>query len=232
MDRDMTEETQVVPDVEIMVIPDVEFQYNALRFHKRLDDATIDQLFSGLRKFKEGYQFYFADAWREMEGLGHEWTDWIPDSIALGTAQTWRKVGDKFLPDARVYQLQFSHYAATRKLDNHDAHKILEAANENGWPEKAVREAVDLVLGKPEKIKKLKVIDCPHCDRAAFEDIPCTGCALDVLKTETDTTVKDLCKDISQLKDTLRAIRDSEENDLGLYAKFAVESAVKALDGI
>jgi len=66
MDRDMTEETQVVPDVEIMVIPDVEFQYNALRFHKRLDDATIDQLFSGLRKFKEGYQFY-------LQTLGERW---------------------------------------------------------------------------------------------------------------------------------------------------------------
>jgi len=217
-------EVEKRPDVEIMVIPDVEFQFNALRFHRRLDDATIEQLFSGLRKFKEGYQWFFSDAWWELENLGYEWTDWIPESIALGTAQTWRKVGNMFIPDDRRYsQLQFSHYAATRKLGIVDAHKILEAANENGWPEKAVREAVDLVLGKPEKAKKPKVVQCKHCDRwiADIEDEVCPFCALDVAEGR-----------VKGLRDVLRAIRDSEENNLGLYAKFTVELAVKALEGI
>jgi len=168
----------VRPDVEIMVIPNVEWRRNALIFYKRLDDQTIEQLSGGLNKFKEGYQWYYADLWRQLALDGYEWTDYVPGSIDLGTAQTWYKIGSKFLPDDRVYdKLLFSHYAATRSLPDVEAHKILEAANEGEWTEKAIREAVKLLLGNPPKVPKPKIIQCAHCDNWIAEtDKGCGWC--------------------------------------------------------
>ena len=167
------------PDTgELMIVPNVTFRRNALIFHKRLDDSTVEQLSGGLNKFKNGYQWYYSDMWRQLALDGYEWTDYVPGSIDLGTAQTWRKVGDKFLPDDRVYdKLLFSHYAATRSLPDTEAHKILEAANEGEWTEKAVREAVKLLLGNPPKVPKPKVIQCAHCDNWIMEtDKGCPEC--------------------------------------------------------
>lgn len=225
----MTEEQtergmEVRPDVELMVIPDVEWLDNALIFHKKLDDQRREQLFGGLNKFKGGYQWFYADAWREVEIEGGEWTDWIPDSIELGTAQTWRKVGDMFLPPTRQFsQLLFSHYAATRSLEFKDAHKILEAANENGWPEKAVREAVDIVSGKPEKQKKPKLIQHPPCGNwiadLGEDGLPCPWCQLKVsLKAD------------EALRTALEAIRDNDISEVGLALRFDVDTAIKALE--
>jgi len=58
-----------------------------------------------------------------------------------------------------------------------EAHKILEAANEGEWTEKAVREAVKLLLGNPPKVPKPKVVQCPHCDNWIAEtDKGCPEC--------------------------------------------------------
>ena len=176
----------VRPGVEIMVIPNVEWRRNALIFHKHLDDPMIEQLSGGLNKFKEGYQWYYSDLWRQLALDGYEWTNYAPDSIDLGTAQTWRKVGDKFLPDDRAYdRLLFSHYAATRSLPDVEAHKILEAANEGEWTEKAVREAVKLLLGNPPKVPKPKVVQCAHCDNWIAEtDKGCPWCMYAVVEKQ------------------------------------------------
>ena len=173
-------EYQVVkPDTgELMVVPSVTFRPNALIFNKAIDLEVVKQLTEGLEKFKTAHPWFFSDMWREMALRGYEWVEHVPDSINLGTAQTWYKVGSKFLPDDRVYdRLQFSHYAATRALPDVEAHKVLEAANEGEWTEKAVREAVKLLLGNPPKVPKPKVIQCPHCDNWIAEtDKGCPEC--------------------------------------------------------
>ena len=220
------------PDVEIMVIPGIEWRSNALIFNRRLDEQGIELLFGGLRKFKDGYQWFFSDLWRQLAVLGYEWTDYIPETIALGTAQTWRKVGDMFLPEDRFYDwLQFSHYAATRKLELPEAHKILVVANENKWPEKAVREAVDLVLNRPPRQKNPKVIQCKHCDKwiADIEDEGCPWCMLAVAQQQMDRLQGSLIE-IAELRDVLMAIRDSREDNLELFAIRAVNEATRVLE--
>uniref|UniRef100_A0A6H1ZFD5 Uncharacterized protein n=1 Tax=viral metagenome TaxID=1070528 RepID=A0A6H1ZFD5_9ZZZZ len=172
-------QVEVRPDArELMVVPNVTFRTNALIFNRPIDLEVVKQLTEGLDKFKTAHPWFFSDMWREMALRGYEWVEHVPDSINLGTAQTWYKVGSKFLPDDRVYdRLQFSHYAATRALPDVEAHKVLEAANEGGWTEKAVREAVKLLLGNPPKVPKPKVIQCAHCDNWIAEtDKGCGWC--------------------------------------------------------
>jgi len=199
------------PDArELMVVPNVTFRTNALIFKRVLVEGDYRVICSGLTTFSEGRQWHFSDLWRELVLRGYEWVEYIPDSIDLGTAQTWRKVGDKFLPDDRVYdKLLFSHYAATRSLPDVEAHKILEAANESEWTEKAVREAVKLLLGNPQKTPKPKVIQCPHCDNWIAETDK--GCPWCILQT------------------TLKSIRDSDENDLGVYSSWVRDVCDEAL---
>jgi len=220
---DMTEEIQVVPDVELMAIPEVDWKDNVLVFNRQLNIQRIEQIYGGLKKFGEGYQLYWTDFWHELDAMEIDWTQYLPDSVAPKTAGNWFRMGDRFTPGLRLNHkhLKASHYIAASqfKLPDSEAIKIIEAAENGKWPEKAVREAVKLVMGTAPKVKKPKVITCPHCDRAALEDIPCTGCALDVAETR-----------IKALREVLEAIRDSEEGDLELYAEFAVESAVRALE--
>jgi len=227
----MTDETQVVPDTgELSQIKEVEFKEDRLVFNIGLTEDLIERISEGLAKFHKGRQWYWADFWAELRNSGYEWTDHIPwDSagrpiISQSRAQTWLKVRDKFLPESRVYKnLRFSHYEAVRSLENVGAHDILNAADGAKISVQELEEVVKGMKGKPEKIKKPKTIQCKHCDNwiADIEDETCPYCMLDVAETR-----------IKALRDTLKSIRDSEENDLGLYAKFAVELAVKALEGI
>lgn len=178
------------PDTgELMVVPNVTFRTNALIFKRVLEEEDYQMICSGLTKFSEGRQWFWSDFWRELALRGYEWTDYIPNSIDLGTAQTWRKVGDKFLPDDRVYgRLQFSHHAATRSLPDVEAHRILEAANEGEWTEKAVREAVKLLQGAQEKPKKPKVVRCKHCDNWIAETTNgCGWCFYDIAQKRIDS---------------------------------------------
>ena len=203
------------PDArELMVVPNVTFRTNALIFNRPIDLEVVKQLTEGLDKFKTAHPWFFSDMWREMALRGYEWVEHVPDSINLGTAQTWYKVGSKFLPDDRVYdKLLFSHYAATRSLPDVEAHKILEAANEGEWTEKAVREAVKLLLGNPPKRPKLKAIICPHCDNwiADVDDKPCPYC---------------------MFRNTLKSIRDSQESDMGVFCKWVMDLCNELLEEI
>ena len=187
------------PDTgELMIVPKwwavyesaaVNFRTNALIFTRVLEEEDYRMICSGLTKFSEGRQWFWSDFWRELALRGYEWPHYIPDSIDPDTAKTWRKVGDKFLPDDRVYgRLLFSHYAATRALPDVEAHKILEAANEGGWTVKAVEEAVKLLKGDPPKTPKPKVAQCKHCDNWIAEtDKGCPECRNAVLEKRIES---------------------------------------------
>ena len=227
---DMTTETQVVrPDVgELSQIKEVEFKEDRLVFNIGLTEDLIERISEGLAKFHKGRQWYWGDFWAELRNSGYEWTDHIPwDSagrpiISQSRAQTWLKVRDKFLPESRVYKnLRFSHYEAVRSIDTENAHTLLNAADGSKISVQELEEVVRGMKDKPEKPKKPKVIVCAHCDRPAFEDIPCTGCMLDVAETR-----------IKALREILEAIRDNEINDVGAALQYTVAVAVKALEGI
>jgi len=197
---DMTTETQVVPDTgELSQIKEVEFQEDRLVFYGELTDDLIERISAGLAKFHKGRQFFWGDFWAKLRDSGYEWTDHVPhDSsdrpiISLSRANTWLMVRDKFRPEDRIYKnLRFSHYEAVRSIDTGDAHALLNAADGSKISVQELEEVVRGMKDKPEKPKKLKVIDCPHCDRPAFEDVPCTGCMLDVATKEHRKTLEDI----------------------------------------
>ena len=195
----------VRPDTGILVFPNIEERANALIFHRRLTGDVTDRVYEKLTKITEGYQFYWSDFWRELEDLGIDYTQYVPDSVPPSTAANWYTVGARFLPENRKFDpkiIRFSHYAAARnhKLMIGEALRILKAAEEGKWSHGAVALAVKITLGEPKKIKKPKLIQCPHCDNWIAETDK--GCGWCILRT------------------TLKSIRDREENDLGFYSSW------------
>lgn len=205
----------------------VTFERNALVFNTTLDQAMVDELGGGLTKFTGGYQVYWGDFWVALENAGYEWTDHIPEGLAFNTANNWRRMIQRFSVDVRLghHHLQASHYieANHKKLSDDQAIQLMNHADTHGWTVQMVREAVRGAIGKSVKQEKPKLITCQHCDKwiADIEDEGCPFCMFAVAETQ-----------INDLRDTLRAIRDNDINDVGVALRFAVDTAVKALDKI
>lgn len=178
------------PDVGLMAIPEVDWKDNVLVFNRQLTIDKVDQIYSGLKKFGGGHQLYWTDLWHEVEAMGIDWTQYVPDSMPKKTAGNWFRMGDRFTADLRLghKHLKASHYIAASqfKLPTEDAIRIIEAAEEGEWSVKGVEKAVKLVMGVPEKVKKPKFIICPHCDRWTVEGLDCQGCQNDILITRVE----------------------------------------------
>ena len=200
----------------------VTWHRSALVFNTALDQTLIDELGGGLTKFSGGYQLYWGDFWDALENAGYEWTDCIPEGMALNTANNWRRVVKRFPVDVRLghHHLQASHYieANHKELSNDQAIQLMDHADAHEWTVQMVREAVREAIGKPVKIEKPKLITCAHCDQwiADIEDEVCPYCALDVATKE--------------FREILQEIRDCDIDDPGEALRFVVDVAVKALE--
>ena len=158
----------------------------------------------GLEDFRTGHQLMYADLWNFLDVLGVDWTQYVPERVAKNTALNWFGIPKRFSVDYRRTKnhVTVSHYIAAsgKKLTDEQAIQLIDYADDNKWTVEKVELAVKEALGIQEKVKKPKVIQCPHCDNWIAETDK--GCSWCILRT------------------TLKSIRDSDENDLGVYSSW------------
>jgi len=208
------------PDVELVQISDfLSTDGMALQLPDHLRFSQADKMLDTLWKARDLSQFYIGDLLNHVENMEYY-------SQLLDATKYAKKTIDKFKRVAknvsgRWENLSFDHHDSVSGLDLDVQDSWLQAASEGNWTTAKVREELREagLITRQKRSDKSKTIVCPHCDRLAFEDVPCEGCMRDVADLR-----------IEALQIFFVAIRDSQENDLGLYAKFAVETAVKALE--
>ena len=125
---------------------------------KDMDELAAS--FDVVKYFDANLPWVYADLYRKgVELYGEEFNQHLPDvGRTKKTRQNWIYVGDRILPDERVFDLEFSFYSEVAKLVREARESLLASAQAEEWSIAELRRHV-----KGNKPKKKKMVECPLC---------------------------------------------------------------------
>jgi len=181
------------PDTGLVQISDyVSENGMALNLPLHFEYSQADAVLSSLWTTKDLSQFYIGDLLNHVENMEYYSQLLDEKKYKKRTVDNCKRVA-RNVKD-RWENLSFDHHSSVSALEPEDQTKWLKYASEGAWTTAKLREELrdTGLITRQKRADKPKVITCPHCDRAAFEDIPCTGCMLDVEKKEHRKDLEDI----------------------------------------